>query len=75
MREERLDEVAAALLDGNEFEAFARLTDQQRRLASIRREIDAAQSATGSNAALTPAGADEASNAFVRWETEYGERV
>lgn len=75
VREERLDEVAAALSDGNESEAFARLTDQQRRLASIRREIDAAQSATGSNAALTPAGADEASNAFVRWETEYGERV
>jgi DNA repair protein SbcC/Rad50 len=75
VREERLDEVAAALSDGNESEAFARLTDQQRRLASIRREIDAAQSATGSNAALTPAGADEASNAFARWETEYGERV
>jgi exonuclease SbcC len=75
VREERLDEVAAALSDGYDSEAFAQLTDQQRRLASIRREIDAAQSATGSNAALTPAGADEASNAFARWETEYGERV
>ena len=75
VREERLDEVAAALSDGNDSEAFARLTDQQRRLASIRREIDAAQSATGSNAALMPAGADEASKAFARWEAEYGERV
>jgi exonuclease SbcC len=56
-------------------EAFARLTDQQRRLASIRREIDAARSAAGSDAALTPAGADEASGAFARWEAEYGERV
>ena len=75
VREETLDEVAAALSDGNDSEAFARLTDQQRRLASIRREIDAAQSATGSNAALTPAGADEASRAFARWGAEYGQRV
>jgi exonuclease SbcC len=75
VREETLDEVAAALSDGNDSEAFARLTDQQRRLASIRREIDAAQRATGSNAAFTPAGADEASRAFARWEAEFGERV
>ena len=75
VREETLDEVAAALSEGSDFEAFARLTDQQRRLASIRREIDAARSAAGSNAALTPAGADEASGAFARWEAEYGERV
>ena len=75
VREETLDEVAAALSDGNDSQAFARLTDQQRRLASIRREIDAAQSATGSNAALTPAGADEASRAFARWGAEYGQRV
>lgn len=75
VREETLDEVATALSDGNDFEAFARLTDQQRTLASIRREIDAAQRATGSNAALTPASADEASKAFARWQAEYGERV
>lgn len=35
VREETLDEVAAALSDGNDSEAFARVTDQQRRLASI----------------------------------------
>jgi DNA repair protein SbcC/Rad50 len=75
VREETLDEVAAALSDGIDSEAFARLTDQQRRLASIRREIDAARSAVGSNIALPPAGADEASRAFARWEAEYGERV
>ncbi|MGA3952005.1 AAA family ATPase [Ralstonia nicotianae] len=75
VREETLDEVAAALSDGKDSEAFARLTDQQRRLASIQREIDAAQSAIKSNAALTPAGADEARTAFGRWEAEYGERV
>jgi DNA repair protein SbcC/Rad50 len=75
VREEALDEVAAAISGGSDSEAFARLADQQRRLASIRREIDAAQSATGSSAALTPAGADEASRAFARWEAEFGERV
>jgi exonuclease SbcC len=73
--EETLDEVAAALSVGNDSDAFARLTDQQRRLASIRREIDAAQTAIKSNAALTPAGEDEASRAFGRWEEQYGERV
>ncbi len=75
VREETLDEVAAALSESSDSEAFARLTDQQRRLASIRREIDAAQSAAGSNAGLTPAGSDEPSRVFALWEAEYGERV
>jgi len=66
--EETLDRVAAALADGSDSEAFAQLTDQQRRLASIRREIDAARRGTRSDAALPPAGADEASQAFARWE-------
>jgi exonuclease SbcC len=73
--EETLDRVAATLADSSDTEAFAQLTDQQRRLASIRREIDAAQSATRSDPALPPAGADEASQAFARWEAEYGVRV
>ena len=75
VREETLDEVAAALLEGSDSKALTLLTDQRRRLASIRREIDAAQTAAGFNPALTPAGADEASGAFARWEAEYGERV
>ena len=75
VREEMLDELAAALSDVKDSEVFARLTDQQRRLASIRREIEAAQGAIKSNAILTPAGTDEASRAFGHWEAEYGERV
>jgi exonuclease SbcC len=75
VREDTLDEVAGALSEDNDSQAFAQLTDQQRKLASIRREIDNAQSATGSGAALAPIGADEASSAFARWEMEYGERV
>lgn len=74
-REETLDVVVAALSDGKDSESFARLTDQQRKLASIRREIDAAQSAITSSAVLLPAGADDARSAFGRWEAEYGERV
>ncbi|MBG0794045.1 AAA family ATPase [Methylocystis sp. H62] len=75
VREETLDEVAAALSESSDSEAFARLTDQQRRLASIRREIDAARSAAVSNAGLAPAGSDEPSRVFALWEAEYGERV
>jgi len=75
VQDETLDVVAAALSDSNDPKTFAQVTDKQRRLASIRREIDAAQSAINPNAAFTPTGADEASSAFARWEAEYGERV
>lgn len=74
VREESLDEVAAALSGDGDSEAFAQLTDHRRRLASIRREIAAAQSTIASNATVAPAGADEASGAFARWEAEFGER-
>jgi exonuclease SbcC len=73
--EEKLDEVAAVLSEGSDSEAFAQLTDQQRKLGSIRREIGTAQGATGPDALLTRTGADEASSAFAHWEAEYGERL
>jgi len=75
IQEQTLDEVAAVLSENTDSEAFAKLTDQQRRLASIRREIDAAQSATAAHAVLAPASMDEASGSFLRWELEYGERI
>lgn len=75
VQEQTLDEVAAVLVENTDSEAFAILTDQQRRLASIRREIDAARSAIASGAIPMPVGADEASRAFSRWELEYGERI
>lgn len=74
LTEETLNDVASALSDDKDSEAFARLTDQQRKLASIQREIDAAQSAIKSQVA-TPTGADESRTAFEHWESEYGERV
>ncbi|MCP1121572.1 hypothetical protein LIOPPNJA_26935, partial [Robbsia andropogonis] len=75
VEEESLDAVAAALSESKDSETFARLTDQQRRLASIQREIGAAQSAIKSNVTLMPAGADLAKSAFEHWEAEYGDRV
>jgi len=75
VQEETLGDIAAALSGGADTDAFARLTDQQRRLASIRREIDAAQSATLSGAVAPPRSSDDAREAFTRWEAEYGTRV
>jgi DNA repair protein SbcC/Rad50 len=75
VREETLHDVAIALSADSDSEAFARLTDQQRRLASIRREIGAAQSAILASAGATPTGSEDARQAFSRWEAEYGARV
>lgn len=75
VREETLDDVAAALLEKNDTDALARSTDQQRRLASIRREIDAAQSANLSRTVATPPNSEDAREAFASWETKYGTRV
>ena len=75
VREETLGDIAAALAKTSDPVAFARLTDQQRRLASIRREINEAQSATGSDTSVSPAGADAASREFARWESENAARV
>lgn len=75
VREQTLDDTAAALSEGGDSEAFARLSDQQRRLASIRREINSAQSATVSSTAPASPRTDDAHGAFSRWEAEYGTRV
>lgn len=52
VREDDLDALAAALADGADDERFATLADQQRQLASIRREIDQAQSAASADKPL-----------------------
>jgi exonuclease SbcC len=75
VQEETLDEVSEVLSDDNDSDTFAQLTDQQRKLASIRREIDAAQNAIKSNVIFTLAGTDEASRAFGNWVAQYGELV
>ena len=75
VQEESLEDVAAALGEARDSEAFAQLADHQRRLASIRREIEDARSATGVNASVPATGAYEASRTFARWEAEHGARV
>jgi len=75
VQEESLDGVAAALGEARDSQAFAQLANQQRRLASIRREIADARSATGVDASVPATGADEASRNFARWEAEHGARV
>ena len=72
VREDNLEAVSAALSDGQDDERFATLTDQQRRFASIRREIDEAQSAASAGTQLP---SSDASNQFARWEVANGAKV
>lgn len=75
VREETLDDVATILAEGRDSEALARLTDHRRTLASIGREIAAAQNAATSGAPSASAALENARAAFLRWEVEYGPRV
>ena len=75
VREETLDEVATSLSDDKDADAFSQLTDHQRKLSSIRREIEAAQTATGTDVDLITIGANEATKEFSHWESTYGDRV
>ena len=54
---------------------FDRLTDQRRRLASIKRELASSDSAVTQDSALSPTAAVEASSAYASWESEYGARI
>lgn len=68
-----LSEVEVAIADGGDSEAFSLLTDQQRRLASIRREIEAAQNTA--NSGLPTTNGDEARKAYLQWEEANGAQV
>lgn len=68
--EETLDAVEAALTDRADTQNFRTLTDQQRRLGAIQREISAAGSASDEGDVSTAA--DDASEAFTNWEAEHG---
>ena len=72
--EDNLDDVAVALADDSDDVAFARLTHQQRQLAAIRREIDAAQAASGAEPDASFADEDSAS-AFAQWESANSVRI
>lgn len=75
VQEGTLKEVAVALSESDDSTAFALLTDQQRLLASIQREIDVAKNEASSSASEIAADAQRASIAFSQWDSEYGQRV
>lgn len=70
--EDNLNAVAATLSEGQDDERFAALEDQQRQFASVRREIEQAQSAASAHTLLP---SSDASEQFARWESSNGARV
>lgn len=75
VREETLDDVAAALAESTDTEAFVRLADQQRRHASIRREITQAQSAMSPGTPVVASSAGEVGREFTQWEAAHGAQL
>ena len=72
VREDNLEALSSALSDDQDDERFATLTDQQRRFAAIRREIDEAQSVASADTQLP---SSDASNQFARWVAANGAKV
>ena len=75
VREETLEAVAAGLLRNEDEAAFGWLTDQRRRLASIRRELESPDSDATQDDALLSGAAVEASSAYASWESAHGART
>ena len=73
--EETLEALAAELSGNEDEERFDRLTDQRRRLASIRRELASSDSAATQDSGPSPTAAVEASSAYASWESEHGARI
>ena len=74
VREQTLEAVAANFLQNVDEAAFDRLTDQHRRLASIRRELADPDSGAVQDGALSPTAAEVASSAYASWESAHGAR-
>ena len=75
VREEMLEVLATDLLRNDDEGTFDRLTDQRRRLASIRRELASSASSVMQDGALSPTAAVEASSAYASWESAHGARI
>lgn len=72
--EATLDTMLQALHELSDFQALAQMADRQRELASILREIDAAQKASGTES-IPPASANAAAQAYANWDAEHGTRM
>lgn len=75
VREDTLDQVTLELAETSDADAFAHLADQQRRLGSILREIQAAEVQTQAGVTVQLPSSDDASKAYARWESEHGTRI
>ena len=73
--EETVEELTVEFSENKDEERFDQLTDHDRRLASIRRELASSASAMIQNSAPSPNGAIEANSAYASWESEYGARI
>lgn len=74
--ESTLESISAAIARDDDSQPYARLSDQQRRLGSIGREIHLAQTEDeiDPEGTVSSIGADEASAAFSQWEKLNGPR-
>lgn len=75
VREDGLEAVEQALRDEHDTEAFARLSDQQRRLAALRREIETAQESAASNGLTAAEDTAGTGDSYQIWQAAYGDRV
>ena len=73
--EQTLEVVAEDLLKNEDEAAFDRLTDQRRRLASMRRELADPAPGSTQDDALSHTTAVEASSAYASWESAHGARI
>ena len=73
--EHTLEDLAADLSKHEDETAFDLLTDQRRRLASIRRELTDAGSGTTQDGTLSSTVAEAASAAYTSWENAHGVRI
>lgn len=75
VNEKNTDLVDVALKEDSDTLAFEKLTDQQRRLNSLRREIATAQTTTASSDTDSTAVSARASKAYADWQSQYGDRI
>jgi exonuclease SbcC len=75
VREDNLEAIEGALKDESDTGAFAALSDQQRRLAALRREIETAQSAAGSADPAQRSDDRDSGDAYAAWQNAHEGRV
>lgn len=75
LSEDRLEALEEALKNEGDAEAFAQLSDQQRKLAALRREIETAQGAAESDGVAVAQERSAAGESYGAWQATYGDRI